>query len=217
MPAQGHTVEENQRALEDLLQRFKSNRSTRSRWRAPRRRDAPTFPPDGSNRDLAGLLALQSASYGDWRKLFTSLDDLNKVKAEDVQRAAKRYLWPPAAPRYIPYCPASPMPRRRPSRQSARPEVRNESRARYSPSGGCRSAQAGGIPVSGAPRADSRAAARRTRRHPGSGAAAPPRRARPRAAPPRRRRRCPRPRISSIRRCAPSSSPVPPRSHCPTA
>jgi zinc protease len=31
-------------------------------------------------------------NYGDWRKLFTELDDFNKVTAEDVQRVAKTYL-----------------------------------------------------------------------------------------------------------------------------
>ena len=45
-----------------------------------------------SNSELAHLLAFVSANYGDWRKLFTTLDDLDQVKAEDVQRAAIRYF-----------------------------------------------------------------------------------------------------------------------------
>ena len=45
-----------------------------------------------SNSELAHLLAFVSANYGDWRKLFTTLDDLDQVKAEDVQRAANRYF-----------------------------------------------------------------------------------------------------------------------------
>ena len=32
--------------------------------------------------------------YGDWRKLFTSIDDINKVTAEDVQRVARQYFTP---------------------------------------------------------------------------------------------------------------------------
>ena len=32
------------------------------------------------------------AAFGDWRKLFTSIDDLEKVTAADVQRVAKQYL-----------------------------------------------------------------------------------------------------------------------------
>ena len=93
VPAQGHTVEENQRALEDLLQRFKSTPvDPQLLARAKAQGRANFIRRMTSNRDLAGLLALYSASYGDWRKLFTTLDDLNQVKPEDVQRAANRYF-----------------------------------------------------------------------------------------------------------------------------
>jgi predicted Zn-dependent peptidase len=34
------------------------------------------------------------ANYGDWRKLFTELEDYDKVTAEDVERVAKTYLVP---------------------------------------------------------------------------------------------------------------------------
>jgi len=47
-----------------------------------------------SNAGLASLLTTYYASYGDWRKLFTSLDDLNKVTAGDVQRVAIKYFAP---------------------------------------------------------------------------------------------------------------------------
>jgi predicted Zn-dependent peptidase len=92
-PAQGRTVEENQRALEDLLQRFKSTppdaqllarAKTQARGNVVRRMT--------SNSELAHLLTFVSVNYGDWRKLFTTLDDLDQVKAEDVQRAANRYF-----------------------------------------------------------------------------------------------------------------------------
>jgi predicted Zn-dependent peptidase len=92
-PAQGHTVEENQRALEELLQRFKSaliDQQVLQRAKAQGR--ANLVRRMSNNTDLAGLLALYAASYGDWRKLFTALDDLNQVKAEDVLRAANRYF-----------------------------------------------------------------------------------------------------------------------------
>ena len=32
------------------------------------------------------------AAYGDWRKLFTSLDDIDRVTADDVQRVARKYF-----------------------------------------------------------------------------------------------------------------------------
>ena len=92
-PAQGHTVEENQRALEDLLQRFKSTPpDPQSLDRAKAQGRANIVRRMASNSELARLLAFVSTNYGDWRKLFTTLDDLDQVKAEDVQRAAIRYF-----------------------------------------------------------------------------------------------------------------------------
>ena len=45
-----------------------------------------------SNSGLAAELCYLRVNYGDWRKLFTELDDNNKVTADDVQRVAKKYL-----------------------------------------------------------------------------------------------------------------------------
>jgi predicted Zn-dependent peptidase len=92
-PAPGRTVEENQRALEDLLQRFKSTLpDPQVLARAKAQGRANLVRRMTSDRELAAMLALYSAMYGDWHKLFTALDDLNLVKAEDVQRAANRYF-----------------------------------------------------------------------------------------------------------------------------
>ena len=90
-PAPGHTVEEAQRALEDLLRRLKSNAvDPLLLARAKTQGRANLMRGMARNRDMAGLLAFHAASYGDWRKLFTILDDLNQVKPEDVLRAANR-------------------------------------------------------------------------------------------------------------------------------
>jgi len=92
-PALGHTVEENQNALEDLLERFKAQKvdagtlarvKTKARAGVIRRLD--------NNAGLAALLAANYAAYGDWRKLFTSLDELDAVTADDVQRVARQYF-----------------------------------------------------------------------------------------------------------------------------
>ena len=45
-----------------------------------------------SNAGLAQLLTSYYVNYGDWRKLFTSIDDINKVTAGDVQRVAQKYF-----------------------------------------------------------------------------------------------------------------------------
>jgi predicted Zn-dependent peptidase len=93
VPAQGHTVEENRRALEDLLERFKSTAlDPLLLARAQAQERASLLRGMTGNRDLARLLAHYAASHGDWRKLFTTLDDLSRVTPQDVQRAANRYF-----------------------------------------------------------------------------------------------------------------------------
>ena len=39
---------------------------------------------------MAALLAIHHAQYGDWRQMFTTLDDLNKVTPDAVQRVARK-------------------------------------------------------------------------------------------------------------------------------
>jgi predicted Zn-dependent peptidase len=92
-PTEGHTVEENRRALEDLLERFKANGpDPLPLARAKAQERASLIGRMTSNRELARWLALYSASYGDWRRLFTTLDGLSLVTPQDVRRAASRYF-----------------------------------------------------------------------------------------------------------------------------
>jgi predicted Zn-dependent peptidase len=92
-PSVGHTVDEDLKALDDLLGRFKAQKvdaetlarvKTKARAGVIRRLD--------NNAGLARMLATYYASYGDWRKLFTSIDDLNRVTADDVERVARQYF-----------------------------------------------------------------------------------------------------------------------------
>jgi predicted Zn-dependent peptidase len=93
VPSQGHTLDENQKALDDLLARLKAKKvDAETLQRARTQTRATVVQALGSNSGLAKLLALHSASYGDWRKLFTAIDDLNKVTADDVQRVAQNYF-----------------------------------------------------------------------------------------------------------------------------
>jgi predicted Zn-dependent peptidase len=89
--APGRTVEENQLALGDVLQRIKFTAvDAASLARAKARARAGLIRGITANRDLARLLARYSADYGDWRKLFTSANELNQVGSADIQRAANR-------------------------------------------------------------------------------------------------------------------------------
>lgn len=96
-PALGHTVEENERALGELLGTFKARKiDARTLDRVKIKARASVIRRLDNNEGLASLLTANYAAYGDWRKLFTSLDDLDKVTAEDVQRVAQQYLVTPS-------------------------------------------------------------------------------------------------------------------------
>jgi predicted Zn-dependent peptidase len=49
-----------------------------------------------SNSGMAEALTFYYVAYGDWRKMFTGIDEIAKVTADDVQRVAKQYLIPDA-------------------------------------------------------------------------------------------------------------------------
>src|SRR5579872_7446628 len=92
-PTLGHTIPENEKTLDEIIERFKGEKveadalarvKTKTRASLIRRLD--------SNSDLAQLLTEYYVAYGDWRKLFTSLDDIDKVTADDVQRVARKYF-----------------------------------------------------------------------------------------------------------------------------
>ncbi|MGD0360352.1 MAG: pitrilysin family protein [Bryobacteraceae bacterium] len=94
-PAAGHTTAENEKAFYDLLEKFKAEKvddatltrvKTKTRASLIRRLD--------SNSGLAGLLTEYSAIYGDWRKVFTDLNELDKITAADVQRVAQECFVP---------------------------------------------------------------------------------------------------------------------------
>jgi predicted Zn-dependent peptidase len=95
VPNAGHTAEENEKALDALLDQLKTQKvDDASLARVKTRTRAGLIRQLDSNSGLAQLLASYSANYGDWRKLFTSIDEIDKVTADDVQRVARAYFTP---------------------------------------------------------------------------------------------------------------------------
>jgi predicted Zn-dependent peptidase len=92
-PSAGKTAAENEKEFYDVLEKFKNEKmdeATLARVKTKAR--AGLIRELASNSGLASLLTSYYNSYGDWRKIFTSLDDINKVTADDVQRVARQYF-----------------------------------------------------------------------------------------------------------------------------
>ena len=96
IPALGHTVAENEKELDGILENFEKTQNVDSATlaRVKTRTRAGLIRRLDNNAGLAQLLSEYYANYGDWRKLFTSIDDIDKVTADDVQRVAKQYFTP---------------------------------------------------------------------------------------------------------------------------
>ncbi len=95
VPNMGHTVEENEKACNQIIEHLKTDKvdeATMNRIKIKTR--AGLIHRLDSNSGMAEALTSYSVSYGDWRKLFTAIDDIAKVTADDVQRVAKQYLLP---------------------------------------------------------------------------------------------------------------------------
>jgi predicted Zn-dependent peptidase len=92
-PTMGKTLPENEKALTavlDTLKNQKVDEQTLARVKTKVRADL--IRQLDNNSGLASLLSTYQANYGDWRKLFTSIDEINHVTADDVQRVARTYF-----------------------------------------------------------------------------------------------------------------------------
>ena len=93
MPASGHSLGENEKELDRLIEEVKTAKvddQTLNRIKTNLR--ASLIRKLTGNSGLAAQLTSYYVNNGDWRRLFRELDDYNKVTAGDVQRVARKYL-----------------------------------------------------------------------------------------------------------------------------
>jgi predicted Zn-dependent peptidase len=92
-PSSGHTSEENEKELDRIIQQVQTTKvDDETLQRVKTKLRAALIRKLDSNSGLASELCSYYVAYGDWRKLFTELEEFNKVTAEDVERVANTYL-----------------------------------------------------------------------------------------------------------------------------
>jgi predicted Zn-dependent peptidase len=95
VPSQGHTLAENEKELDSIivnLQKQKVDEPALARIKTRTR--ASLIRQLDNDAGLAQLLAEYYANFGDWKRLFTDIDEIDKVTAADVQRVAREYFTP---------------------------------------------------------------------------------------------------------------------------
>jgi predicted Zn-dependent peptidase len=95
VPNMGHSAEENEKACYEVIERLKKDKvDAETLQRVKTKVRAGLIRRLDSNSGLAEELTTYYAAYGDWRKMFTDIEENDKVTAEDVQRVARKYLVP---------------------------------------------------------------------------------------------------------------------------
>jgi predicted Zn-dependent peptidase len=94
-PSTGHTIDENEKALYAIIERVKKEKVTAETIaRVKTKLRASLIRKLDSNSGLASELCSYAVNYGDWKRLFTELEDYDHVTADDIVRVAKKYLIP---------------------------------------------------------------------------------------------------------------------------
>jgi predicted Zn-dependent peptidase len=93
VPAKGNTNQQCEEAIYEEIEKFKTELVTSEELaKAKTRARAGLIRQLDSNSGLAAQITFYEVVTGDWRNLFTQLDQIEKVTAEDIQRVAKEYF-----------------------------------------------------------------------------------------------------------------------------
>ena len=91
IPTPGHSNEEVQKALREEIDKLINEPVTDDELQMVKTRaKAGLIRGLANNSGIAGALAQNQALFGDWRELFHSVDKIDKVTKEDIQRVAKK-------------------------------------------------------------------------------------------------------------------------------
>ncbi len=92
-PSSGHTNAENEKAVYGILDGLKEKEvDAQTLKRVKTKLRASLLRQLDNNTGMAEQLTYYRVNYGDWRKMFTGLDDIDKVTAADVERVAREYF-----------------------------------------------------------------------------------------------------------------------------
>jgi len=92
-PSSGHTNAENEKAVYGILDGLKEKEvDAQILKRVKTKLRASLLRQLDNNTGMADQLTFFRVNYGDWRKMFSGLDDIDKVSAADVQRVAREYF-----------------------------------------------------------------------------------------------------------------------------
>ncbi len=92
-PNTGRTVAENEAAMYALIEKIKTEKVDDQTLNMVKTKNrAGLISRLDSNSGMAAELAANHAAFGNWRQLFYSLDEINKVTGEDVGRVARKYF-----------------------------------------------------------------------------------------------------------------------------
>ena len=95
VPSQGHTLAENEKELNSILGNLQKEKvDAAALARVKTRTRASLMRQLDNNAGLARLLSEYYANFGDWKRLFTDIDEIDKVTGADVQRVAREYFTP---------------------------------------------------------------------------------------------------------------------------